>query len=115
MRGKGFISRLSGSTAEMISLWQRMFLGNHLFQIGTNGLEFQFAPILPNWLFTSDGTLSFVFMGCDVTYHNPTHKSGALTPLSISIDGSEQLGGILPSAFAESLRYKALSSINVLF
>ncbi len=115
VRGKGFISRLSGSTAEMISLWQRMFLGNHLFQIGTNGLEFQFAPILPNWLFTSDGTLSFVFMGCDVTYHNPTHKSGALTPLSISIDGSEQLGGILPSAFAESLRYKALSSINVLF
>lgn len=115
VRGKGFISRLSGSTAEIISLWQRMFLGSRLFGMGANGLEFQFAPVLPDWLFSPDGTLSFVFMGCEVTYHNPAHKSGALTPVSISVNSCKLPGGALPAAFAELLRRKELSAVDVVF
>lgn len=37
-----------------------------------SNLFLKFSPIIPGWLFTEDGIVSFTFLGSiNVTYHNP--------------------------------------------
>lgn len=81
IRGRGFLARLSGSTAEFLSMWSLMMIGPNPFSRGRNGaLQFQLLPALPRWLFNDndDGQsswLSFKLFGAiDVTYH---HRRGA--------------------------------------
>lgn len=45
VRGQGFVARLSGSTAEMLSIWTFMMFGKSIFQY-TDALVFSPAPIL---------------------------------------------------------------------
>jgi hypothetical protein len=72
LHGAGFVARLSGSTAEFLSLWHLMMVGPQPFFMQDGALHLKFAPALPGWLFISDGTLSFKFLGqCVVTLHNP--------------------------------------------
>jgi len=56
MRGKGFLARLSGSTAEFLSMWVLMMIGpNPFFMNNETGLvEMQLVPALPSWLFRED-------------------------------------------------------------
>jgi len=82
--GRGFLARLSGSTAEFMSMWKLMFLGPELFFLNDDKeLEMQLVPALPSWLFIDedgeetqydkDGNVivSFKLFGTiDVTYHN---------------------------------------------
>lgn len=78
---QGFLARLSGSTAEFLSMWNIMMAGPNPFTISTsneNGMcaYLKLQPILPKWLFrnTSNGVfqLSFTFLGSVVvTYFNP--------------------------------------------
>ncbi len=73
LHGAGFVARLSGSTAEFLSMWQIMLTGPRPFVMRDGQLQLIFKPILPGWLFKIDGTLSFKFLGhCTVTYHNPS-------------------------------------------
>ncbi len=73
LHGAGFVARLSGSTAEFLSLWQIMLTGPRPFVMHDDQLQLVFKPILPGWLFTADGTLAFKFLGhCTVTYHHPS-------------------------------------------
>lgn len=73
LHGAGFVARLSGSTAEFLSMWQIMLTGPQPFFVRDDQLQLAFKPILPGWLFTTEGTLSFKFLGhCTVTYHNPS-------------------------------------------
>lgn len=77
LHGTGFLARLSGSTAEFLSMWALMMAGNEPFFIDRNGItNLQFRPILPGWLFTNDtNEVSFTFLGHTlVTYHNPDRK-----------------------------------------
>lgn len=82
--GRGFAARLSGSTAEFMTIWFLMFVGPEPFFLNENGeLEMQLVPALPSWLFEDeenegtrdeDGqlTVSFkLFSSILVTYHNP--------------------------------------------
>jgi hypothetical protein len=72
LHGAGFVARLSGSTAEFISIWNVMMAGKQPFSMQDRQLCLAFRPALPGWLFKEDGTLSFRFLGsCTVTYHNP--------------------------------------------
>ena len=72
LHGAGFVARLSGSTAEFLSIWQIMMAGEAPFIMNNGELHLKFTPILPGWLFTEDGEISFKFLGtCLVTYHNP--------------------------------------------
>jgi hypothetical protein len=72
LHGAGFVARLSGSTAEFLSLWQLMMIGQRPFFLQDGELCLRFKPVLPGWLFTDDGTVTFKFLGrCVVTYHNP--------------------------------------------
>ncbi len=51
VRGQGFVARLSGSTAEMLSIWNMMMFGNSVFQY-TDELVFSPSPILNSDFFT---------------------------------------------------------------
>ena len=65
--------RLSGSTAEFLSMWVIMMAGKTPFSLDTAGkLQLIFRPVLAGWLFNDDGTVTFTFLGgVQVTYHNP--------------------------------------------
>ena len=58
MQGRGFLARLSGSTAEFLSMWKLMFIGpNPYFMNEESGmLEMKLVPTLPLWLFRHDPT-----------------------------------------------------------
>mmetsp|Transcript_38017 Transcript_38017/g.81207 ORF Transcript_38017/g.81207 Transcript_38017/m.81207 type:complete len:1244 (+) Transcript_38017:325-4056(+) len=83
--GRGFLARLSGSTAEFLSVWKLMFMGPEPYFMNDEGeVEMQLVPALPIWLFEDleagaqgrrddDGNLivSFkLFASIMVTYHN---------------------------------------------
>ena len=114
VRGRGFVSRLSGSTAEVISLWQRMFLGDVLFHVKDGALTFTFAPVLPVWLFDEGGELSFRFLNCRVTYRNPARRGGQLIPIQIELPGHTLPGGTLPAPISARLRGRELPMVTVI-
>ncbi|MFN2305199.1 MAG: cellobiose phosphorylase [Anaerolineales bacterium] len=73
LHGVGFVARLSGSTAEFLSMWVRMTIGAHPFRYEDGFLVLAPQPRLPGWLFKEDGTFAFHFLGsCLITYRNPS-------------------------------------------
>lgn len=79
--GEGFLARLSGSTAEFLSVWVLMMVGPTPFFLEkkTKKLRMHLRPALPLWLFRresgrdgGDLTIEFLLFGSiNVTYHNP--------------------------------------------
>jgi hypothetical protein len=142
MRGRGFLARLSGSTAEYLSIWVLMMIGPSPFSVNShNGLlQLQLKPALPRWLFndgthptaqnppslynTTEVTLSFKLFGSiDVTYH---HNLGDAHLFGISPTRYEILfqdgttfnvdGGIISGDLAEKIRRVVfVSSIDAFF
>ena len=77
--GRGFVARLSGSTAEFLQMWQLMFFGPEPFRLGGGGLELHFSPCVPDYLLGTENTVRAVFLGhIPVTYH--VEGLGALCP-----------------------------------
>ena len=83
LHGTGFVARLSGSTAEFISIWLYMCAGGQPFYLDKQGkLNLEFKPVLPSWLFSrkeEDGfpknSFAFNFLSrILVVYHNPKRK-----------------------------------------
>lgn len=73
--GQGFVARLSGSTAEFLSMWKYMMMGKGPFYMRAGELHLALNPILQGELFTDDGEVSFTFLGhTRVTYRNPERK-----------------------------------------
>jgi len=76
LHGAGFLARLSGSTAEFLSMWAIMVAGETPFTMRNGELHFELKPVLPSWLFKDDGTFSFIYIGrVAVTYHNKHFKN----------------------------------------
>ncbi len=75
LHGTGFVARLSGSTAEFISMWNLMMWGKQPFVMEEGELRLQLQPKLPGWLFDDNHTIQAVFLGeIEVIYHNPSRK-----------------------------------------
>ena len=73
IHGQGYLPRLSGSTAEYLSMWNTMMSGRFPFVASKDGLQLTLKPALPSWLFDNDNKISFTFLGSvNVTYHNPS-------------------------------------------
>jgi hypothetical protein len=71
IHGQGFVARLSGSTAEFLSILHHMTIGKRPFFMRDGRLHLEFKPILPAWLFDDEGTVCFTFLGdCKVIYYN---------------------------------------------
>jgi hypothetical protein len=75
--GRGFVARLTGATAEFISIWFTIMTGGDPFFLDTDGkLRFHLQPKLPGWLFPEDGLLSYNLLGKTlVRIHNPGRKN----------------------------------------
>ncbi len=94
LHGRGYVARLSGSTAEFVHIWLFMNMGLKPFFLDQDGkLQLEFKPILDKKLFTTKptnikflnqakkwqeialpkNTYAFNFMGSTlVVYHNPS-------------------------------------------
>ena len=135
--GKGFLARLSGSTAEFMDIWKLMFIGPEMFYMNDRGeLEMQLVPALPSWLFEddeSDGTPMFddegnhlvkfkLFANVPVTYHNPGGGNlYGVNPKSYKVvmsDGKEVAidGPTIPAETAIVIRrMKGVTSLDAYF
>lgn len=68
--GRGYVSRLSGSTAEFISIWNHMLFGKTPFGCDEAGLHLRFQPVIPHYLIVEENTIAGTFLGkIAVVYH----------------------------------------------
>jgi len=122
LHGTGFVARLSGSTAEFLSIWHIMMAGETPFYVDSGDLFLQFKPILPGWLFDDEGKIAFRFLGhCWVIYHNP-HRQNTY-PKNVSIakailtkedqETVEIEGEIIFTAFAKMVREGKIKQIDL--
>ncbi|MBZ4663884.1 MAG: hypothetical protein JG776_1599 [Caloramator sp.] len=122
IHGTGFVARLSGATAELLSIWRLMFVGKKPFDMRNGKLTLSFNPILPEWLFDEENKVSFNFLGrCNVTYYNPNRKntyeinSSNQRIVLYLIDGGkvEILGNIIEEEYAIKVREGKVNKIDV--
>ncbi len=123
IHGRGFVARLSGSTAEFLSMWVLMTVGSQPFMFENDRLVLEFKPALPGWLFTEDGTFKFQFLGdCTVTVNNPTLKDSYQKGMSIKKviletgEGTLEVpGSKIEGALAESVRSGEVDAISLFY
>lgn len=119
--GRGFVARLTGSTAELISIWNLMLFGKTPFQMGPDGLFLKFSPAIPGNLLPVDGTIMGTFLGTiPVLYH--TVGLAELRPGAYEItryqvrfgDGPVTVSGPdIPGPCAEQIRERRAERIDV--
>ncbi|MGD9049294.1 MAG: cellobiose phosphorylase, partial [Anaerolineae bacterium] len=125
LHGTGFVARLSGATAEFLSIWTTMMAGRQPFFLQDGKLCLAFKPALPGWLFDTEGRLSFTFLGrVSVTYHNPDRRDlfpndGASVRRVVLYlpDGGqvEFAEGIIGAPYALMVREGQITKIEVFF
>ncbi|PKO02999.1 MAG: cellobiose phosphorylase [Chloroflexi bacterium HGW-Chloroflexi-5] len=122
LHGNGFVARLSGSTAEFLSMWVIMTAGQSPFRFEDGNLTLTIHPLLPGWLFKPDGTFKFKLMGsCDVTLHNPARlDTFNIKPASINFcttEGEEVSveGNVIASPYAGMAREGKIVAMDVHF
>lgn len=130
VHGMGFVARLSGATAEWISMVLHMSLGAEPFVVEDGELRFKPQPVLADWLFTTqecDGfpvrSFGFKLFGqTRVLYINPHLKNtfgpDAVAPVSFEltyVDGAthRHQGSFLPPALAQDLRDYRLKKLDI--
>lgn len=77
VHGQGFVSRLSGSTAEMLSIYHLAVFGKELYSMQQGELALKLAPSLPGGYF-KDGRLEAVFQGTRIEYANESGSDAFL-------------------------------------
>ena len=140
IHGTGYVSRLSGATAEFIHILLMMAMGSEPFELDEDEhLTFKVEPALPGWLFTTEAreiqlgednsiklpenSFSFRLFGKTlVTYHNPGRKDTfgpeAVQPRSWRITDTEGNvdqfeGKILGTDLASKIRAGRVASISI--
>ena len=142
LHGGGFVARLSGSTAEFLTLWLLMNVGKKPFIHNRGKLSLRFQPTLPAFLFLKQDTvrtrfradgseeklrfpkdsLGFMFLGKTlVVYHN-TKGLDTFGKLRVSVrkitltDRGRKIefkGDTLPSPHAERVRDGFVPRIDI--
>ncbi|MBN1259376.1 MAG: cellobiose phosphorylase [Anaerolineae bacterium] len=123
LHGAGFVARLSGATAEFLSIWAVMMAGQQPFQLKDGRLQLALQPALPGWLFRDDGALTFTFLGqCSITYHNPARKDTfdpevQIVRLQLELDGQEITleSDVIDAPYAEMVRAGRIKRIQAFF
>lgn len=130
VHGVGFVARLSGATAEWISMVLHMGLGAAPFVLEEDELRFKPRPVLADWLFTSQASGGFaansfgfkLFGYTWVVYRNPKRQNtfgpGLVFPVAFELtyaDGTTQThaGDWLPEPLARDLRDGKLQSLVI--
>jgi hypothetical protein len=116
VRGQGYVARLSGSTAEMLSIWAMMMYGKKPFIMEDKELTVHFQPILTKEFFEK-GVLEFVFLGTiKVTYYNESNIDTFDPSFKISkyvVDG--ETVSEIKGPLALKVRNRQVSDIKVYF
>ena len=127
IHGTGFVARLSGSTAEFLSIWKLMLAGERPFEYENDRLILRLRPLLPGWLFDKDGKVSFNFLGrCLVTYFNPekknTYKKNEINPSQWKIRifdrggrKTEISGGTISEPYSRLIREGEIEKVEIDF
>ncbi len=142
--GRGFVARLSGSTAEFLSMWLYMTVGDKPFYLKNNNLILKFDPMLASDFFTKkrdkieiiknnkikkilipENSFFFNFLGdIGVIYINPSRKNTYGKNKAIIKkfilrykNGDEKiiLKNYLESPFSNDVRNKKVDFIEVYF
>jgi hypothetical protein len=124
LHGAGYVARLSGSTAEFLSIWSLMMTGEKPFFMQNGKLCLSLRPALPGWLFPEKGELSFCFLGrCMVTYYNlqrrdifgDTAHAQRMRLTTEAGQGIDVSGNLLPSPYAAMVRTGQVNHLDVYF
>ncbi|WP_312652827.1 hypothetical protein [Proteiniclasticum sp.] len=76
IHGKGYVARLSGSTAEFLEIWQHMMFGKRFFKESDGELTLSFSPSIPDYLITETLNIDTTFLGkTPMSYHLSSRKS----------------------------------------
>lgn len=67
--GRGYVSRLSGSTAEFISIWNQMLFGKNPFTYHNELLTLHFCPAIPEYLISGKAVIGTFLGKVTVEYH----------------------------------------------
>ena len=133
-RGRGFIARLSGSTAEFIHIWLLLTVGPYPFYLKNGQLRFHLKPLLPGQWFTKDqkavtwqqeqvnipaNCFACALLGqILLVYHNAsranTFGQSAVKPVRYLLDGKRKIEAqCLDSEIAEVIRQRKYDRIDV--
>ena len=109
IHGKGFVARLSGSTAEFIDMYSIMMFGQTIFAYSeSEGLIFAPKPLIPEYLIGDDLSVSTTLLGkTKVTYKLSSHKDfipGTYSITGISVDNKLYVGSYISGEDVESIR-----------
>jgi hypothetical protein len=124
LHGVGFVARLSGASAEFLSMWRLMMAGERPFFMEGDQLCLAFKPILPGWFFNEYNTVSFKFLGrTTVIYHNPGRCDTfdpriVICSIALRTDEGNLLeltGPVIPAPFAWRIREGQVEQIDVYF
>ena len=122
LHGRGFVARLSGSTAEFLSIWNIMMAGERPFFMQDGQLALALRPALPGGLFDKDGTVAFRFLGCcTVVYHNPERRDivgDSASKMTLETDDGQTVelaGGVIGAPYAARVRSGQVKTILVVF
>lgn len=116
LHGQGFYARLSGSTAEFLSMWKHIFIGDKLFTIEDGELTFTFNPKLSKE-FYENGVIEFkLFSRTLVKYVNP-HLKEKIGKIEVFENGTkyEIIGNKIKGELAHKLRNKEIDEIICYF
>ncbi len=143
VHGQGFVSRLSGSTAEFISMWIAMTSGLCPFYLEDNKLYLKFQPSLASWLFTNKketvkiynkhdkieevsilkNSFLFKFLGNTIIiYHNPNRKNtygknkakASKMKLTYFNNKIKEIdGGVIPEPYSYDIRNLKVKIIDI--
>ncbi|MFH0790190.1 MAG: cellobiose phosphorylase [Candidatus Omnitrophota bacterium] len=125
LHGRGFVARLSGSTAEFLQIWLIMNLGKQPFFLNTEGeLNLRFKPILAGWLFSRRNSIyRFNFLSkIQVTYHNSKRKNtfgkhaANIKRIAFNDPNGSPVtipSNTIPSIYAEQIRLRQIKQIDI--
>ena len=132
--GRGFMARLSGATAEFISIWLLLTMGRRPFFVRDGELGFRVQPVLPGTWFTEEprtvvfngrsydlpsGCFACAMLGTMLlVYHNESRRATfgptAVTPVKYVLDESTTIdGAILGPDLAKAMRQRAYHRVDV--
>jgi hypothetical protein len=133
-RGRGFIARLSGTTAEFIHIWLLLTVGKQPFKMRDGQLCFSLQPALPAEWFTQkprcvpwseeeieipQNALACALSGqILLIYHNPsmqnTYGNGGVHPVKYVLNGDQVITGSgLTGTLAEQIRKRNVQRMDV--
>ena len=133
-RGRGFVARLSGTTAEFIHIWLLLTAGQRPFTMDDGQLRLSLQPALPAKWFTEkavsaqwgdqqaqipENAFACALLG-DIllVYHNPgrrnTYGKNSVRPVKYLLDNQDEVAASeMTAATAEQIRQRKVKRIDV--